>query len=233
MTPRPLLLLGAGGFARECLELVRAINADAPSWQVRGLLDDDPATRGSVVGGVPVLGPIAAARDHPDALVTACVASPWRPRSRLDVALRLGLEPERWATLVHPASVVPASGSIGQGSVLHAGVVLTADVTVGAHVAVMPGVILTHDDMVGDGVTFGAGVRLAGGVRIEDAAYVGAGALVREHLVIGRGAVIGMGAVVTRSVPAGETWAGVPAQRLGASVRTAPAAAEGNAATAR
>ena len=45
---------------------------------------------------------------------------------------------------------------------------------------------------------------------VEDAAYVGSGALLREHVVVGSGRVIGMGAVVTRSVPAGEVWAGVP-----------------------
>ena len=60
-------------------------------------------------------------------------------------------------------------------------------------------------------MTFGAGVRVAGGVTIEDAAYIGSGALVREDMVVGGGAVVGMGAVVTRSVPAGEVWAGVPA----------------------
>jgi acetyltransferase-like isoleucine patch superfamily enzyme len=99
--------------------------------------------------------------------------------------------------------------------------VLTADVTLGAHAVVMPAVVLTHDDRVGDGVTFGAGARVAGGVTIEDSAYIGSGALLREHVAIGRGAVIGMGAVVTRSVPAGEVWAGVPAGPLRAADRLA------------
>jgi sugar O-acyltransferase (sialic acid O-acetyltransferase NeuD family) len=214
MTSRELLLLGAGGLTRETLELVAAVNAQAPAWRVLGVLDDRPATHGTVVGGVPVLGPTAAVHDHPDALVAACVASPHRPLGRLQLTARLDLPAERWATLVHPTAVVPASAAIGPGSILHATTVLTADVTLGAHVVAMPAVVLTHDDVVGDGATFGAGARLAGGVRVEDAAYLGTGALVREHVVIGRGAVVGMGAVVTTSVPAGEVWAGVPATHL-------------------
>lgn len=214
MTPEPLLLVGAGGFARETLELVAAVNRAAPRWDVRGLLDDDDALHGTRVGGVEVLGPAAAVADHPDARVAACVASPGDPFRRLRLVDRLALPPDRWATLVHPAAVVAASASIGPGSVLHACTVLTADVRMGAHVAVMPAVVLTHDDIVEDGVTFGAGVRVAGAVTIQRGAYLGAGALVREHLVVGAGAVIGMGAVVTRRVPPGETWTGVPARRL-------------------
>jgi sugar O-acyltransferase (sialic acid O-acetyltransferase NeuD family) len=214
VTPRPLLIVGGGGFARETLELVHAINAVAPTWRVVGVLDDDPAMLGRTVLDAPVIGPSEAVHDHPDTLVALCVASPGNPWGRLAVASRLGLGPERYATLVHPTTVVARSASIGPGSVLHAGTVLTADITLGCHVAVMPAVVLTHDDRVGDGVTFGAGVRVAGGVTIEDAAYVGSGALLREHVVIGRGAVVGMGAVVTQSVPAGEVWAGVPARRL-------------------
>lgn len=231
--PRPLLLLGAGGLTRETLELVAAVNAadgQAPAWRVLGILDDDAATHGTVVGGVPVLGPTAAVHDHPGALVAACVASPHRPLGRLQLTARLDLPAERWATLVHPTAVVPGSATIGHGSILHATTVLTADVTLGAHVVAMPAVVLTHDDVVGDGATFGAGVRLAGGVRVEEAAYLGAGALVREHVVVGRGAVVGMGAVVTTPVPAGEVWVGVPARPLGA---VAVAGVEGTARTPR
>jgi sugar O-acyltransferase (sialic acid O-acetyltransferase NeuD family) len=209
-----LLLIGAGGFARETLELVRAVNAASPTWDVLGLLDDDPATHGRRIGGVEIVGPSEAVHDHPDALVCATVASPIDPGRRLRLAKRLGLPAERYATLVHPAAVVPGSAALGAGSILHATTVLTADVAVGAHVAVMPAVVLTHDDVVGDGVTFGAGARVAGGVTIEAGAYIGSGALIREDLVVGAGAVVGMGAVLTRSVPAGEVWAGNPARRL-------------------
>jgi len=211
---RPLLVIGAGGFARETLELVRAINRLTPTWDVVGVLDDDGAVHGRRVGGAEVIGPSEAVREHPDALVTACVASPDDPMRRLSLVARLGLPAERYATLVHPAAVVPDSAALGPGTVVHATTVLTADVAVGAHVAVMPAVVLTHDDAIGDGVTFGAGVRVAGNVTIERGAYVGAGALLRERITVGAGAVIGMGAVVTRPVPAGEVWAGVPARRL-------------------
>lgn len=186
----------------------------APTWKLLGLLDDDPAKRGSRVHGVEIIGPAQAAYDHSDALVTTTVASPDDPMRRLSLTSRLSLPPERYATLVHPAAVIPESASLGPGCVVHAGTVLTADVALGAHVALMPAVILTHDDVVQDGVTFGAGARVAGGVTIERGAYIGSGALLREGLVVGAGAVVGMGAVLTRSVPAGEVWAGTPARRL-------------------
>lgn len=209
---RSLLLIGAGGFARETVELVRAINRKSPTWDLLGLLDDDPELHGTEMLGVPVLGPCAAAREHRDAALVACVASPDDPMRRLRLIARLGLPLERYATLVHPGATVPGSAAIGPGTVLHANAVLTADVSLGWHVAVMPHVVLTHDDEVGDGVTFGAGARVAGAVAIEAGAYIGAGALLRERIRVGCGATVGMGAVLTRSVPPGEVWYGSPAR---------------------
>jgi sugar O-acyltransferase (sialic acid O-acetyltransferase NeuD family) len=213
MALSPLILVGAGGFARETVELVRAINREAPEWELLGLLDDDPQMHEREVLGVPILGPCAAAADRPEAFVVACVASPQDPLRRIRLVGRLGLPLERYATLVHPRAVIPGSATIGPGSVVHANVVLTADVALGAHVAVMPSVVLTHDDVVEDGVTFGAGVRVSGGVTIETGAYIGSGAVLKERIVVGSGAVVGMGAVATKSVPPGEVWHGFSAAR--------------------
>jgi sugar O-acyltransferase (sialic acid O-acetyltransferase NeuD family) len=210
----PLLLVGSGGFGRETAEAVRAINAagSAPSWDLLGFLDDDPARRGTTVSGTPVLGGLDLVAQRPDARVVICTGHPGDFASKARIVQRLALPAARYATLVHPTAVLPIGARPGEGTVILAGVVATVDVHVGAHVALMPQVVLTHDDHLEDFVTAGAGVRLAGAVHVEQGAYLGSGCLIREGRRVGRSALVGMGAVVTRDVGAGEVWAGVPAR---------------------
>ncbi|MFZ4517976.1 MAG: acetyltransferase [Microthrixaceae bacterium] len=209
----PLLVVGAGGFAREAIEVVRALGP-RPTWEVRGILDDDPALGGATVGGVPVLGPTSVLADHPDARVVVCVGNPRSFTGRAVLVERFGLPEDRYATLVHPAATVPSRCRPGPGSVVLAGAVFTAEVRVGCHVAVMPSVVLTHDVSVGDFATFASGVLVGGGVTVGTGAYLGAGAVIREGVNIGEWAMVGAGSVVLRDIPPGEVWVGNPARRL-------------------
>ncbi|WP_078988559.1 NeuD/PglB/VioB family sugar acetyltransferase [Streptomyces sp. WM6372] len=217
-----LLIVGAGGFARETAQAVRAAAAAdrergrAPRWRLAGHLDDDPALHGREVDGVPVLGAGELVHEHQyrDARVVVCVGSPRDYAVRARLVRRLALPESRYATVVHPTAAVSASSVLGPGSVLLAHCVLTAAVRVGAHVAVMPHTVLTHDDTVGDFATLASGVRLGGGVRLGRGAYVGAGALVRENTTVGAWSLTGMGSTVLADVPPGEVWAGSPARRL-------------------
>jgi sugar O-acyltransferase (sialic acid O-acetyltransferase NeuD family) len=213
MTPRDLVIVGAGGFARETVELVRAADPGGERWRPLGIVDDDPARSGSTVAGLAVIGPVDSVRDG-DAAVVVCVGNPSNFVARAMIVDRLGLDDDRYATLVHPSAVVPPTATLGAGAVLHAGVVLTTDVRVGRHVAVMPAVVLTHDDVVGDFATFGAGVRIGGGCSIGTGAYLGAGSVVRESTAIGPWSLVGAGSVVLDDVPSGEVWVGNPARRL-------------------
>ncbi|MGC7093841.1 NeuD/PglB/VioB family sugar acetyltransferase [Amycolatopsis lurida] len=208
---RPLLLVGAGGLARETLAAVRA----GTDWDPIGALDDNPATHGTQIDGLPVLGPSTLVHEKTDAAVVICVANVRRPYARRDIAARLDLPDGRYATVVHPAASLAPGTEVGAGSILFAGVVVTAPQRIGRHVLAMPHVVFTHDDEVGDHSCFAARAVLAGGVHIGQCAYLGQGALVREFTKIGEGAVIGMGSVVLTDVPAGQTWAGVPAKPLG------------------
>jgi UDP-2-acetamido-3-amino-2,3-dideoxy-glucuronate N-acetyltransferase len=210
---RPLIILGAGALGREVAEAVRAANAVGPRWDLVGFLDD-AAGAGDQGLDAPVLGTFAEAKGFTDESFVLAVANPRSPRLRAEVAARLDIEDDRFATVVHPAASIAASTRIGAGSILLAGVVTTADVEIGRHVIAMPNTVFTHDDRVGDFATFGAGVLVAGRATIGAQTYIGAGAKIRENLTIGAGALVGMGSVVTTDVPDDQVWAGVPAREL-------------------
>ncbi|ONI81202.1 acetyltransferase [Actinosynnema sp. ALI-1.44] len=204
----PLILVGAGGLARETLAAAR------DSFKVLGFVDDNPALQGKDVDGLPVLGPLDAIADYPDAQVVICTARTTDLASRKRIAQRLDLEPERYGTVVHPLASIAAGTAVGAGSVVLAFVAVTAPQEIGEHVVIMPHVTITHDDRVSSYVTFAARVAVAGNVSVGETAYLGSGALIREGLSVGAGALIGMGAVVLENVPDNEVWAGVPARRI-------------------
>ncbi|MFF7969738.1 NeuD/PglB/VioB family sugar acetyltransferase [Streptomyces sp. NPDC007905] len=214
---RGLLLIGAGGFARETAQAVR----DAGDVELLGHLDDNTTLHGTLVDGVPVLGGCDLVHGLPGARVVICVGNPGDYAARARLVRRLGLPADRYATVIHPTAAVSATSQVGPGSVLLAHCVLTAAVRVGAHVAVMPQAVLTHDDVVEDFATIASGARLGGGVRLERGAYVGSGALVREGTEVGAWSLIGMGSTVLGDVPPGEVWAGSPARRLRAAAAPA------------
>jgi sugar O-acyltransferase (sialic acid O-acetyltransferase NeuD family) len=212
---RDLILIGSGGFGRETAATVHAINAAEPRWRLRGFLDDSPGLEGADVAGIPVLGPVDAAPDHPAAAFVITTGRPDNYVSRSRIAARLGFDRERYATLIHPAASVGTNCAIGAGTVLLANVTLTTDVIVGDHVAAMPQVVLPHDAVVCDYATLASGVRVGGGCEIGDEAYMGSGCSLREGLKVGRRAMVAMGALVTRDVPAERLWCGFPARDSG------------------
>lgn len=206
----PVVLVAAGGLAREAAAAARAVGA-----RVLGCLDDDPATWGrEIAPDLKVLGGLDGAKDHTGAHFLVC-AGKGAVRERLVSRLSaLGVGVERYATLVHPDARLADDTVVGAGAVVLAGVVATADVVVGEHVVCMPNAVLTHDDRLADYATICAGVVLGGGVTVGRAAYIGMNASVREGTRVGAGAIVGMGAVVLHDVGDGETWAGVPARPL-------------------
>jgi sugar O-acyltransferase (sialic acid O-acetyltransferase NeuD family) len=204
---KDLILIAASGLARE------VISANQSDYRVVGILDDNAALRGTIVGGVEVLGGIDQAHDV-DADLLICVGSGVGRKSIVSRMADLGVTSDRFATLIDDSVHIPGNSSVGAGSTVLAQVAATSNVTIGRHVVIMPNVTLTHDNEIDDFATLTAGVSLGGSVVIGEAAYLGMNASVRQNVRIGANAVIGMGAAVLRDVPCRETWVGVPARSL-------------------
>jgi len=116
-------------------------------------------------------------------------------------------------------------------SMPHVGrVLIEAQVVVGANSTVDRGMIrdtilrkackidnlchIAHNCDVGEGAVMAAYTGISGSVTIGAGAQFGGRVGVADHLSIGAGARLAADAAVMRDVPAGETWAGSPAQPI-------------------
>jgi UDP-3-O-[3-hydroxymyristoyl] glucosamine N-acyltransferase len=69
-----------------------------------------------------------------------------------------------------------------------------------------------HNCRIGRGVIIVAQCAIGGSVVIEDGAVLGGQAAVRDHLCIGVGGRLAANSALMHDLPAGESWAGVPAK---------------------
>ena len=209
--PGPFVIVGAGGFGRECLDIVQAINGHGGNLDLVGYVDDeggDPAwlTR----RGVACLGSVEKAPDHAARFVIAIGSG--QARSRIDQALTAAHMTS--PVLIHPQATLGPDCVVAPGVILNAGARVTTNIRLGRHVHVHANATIGHDSIVHDHVSVFPGATVSGGVSLGERVSVGTGANVLPGVEVAAGAFVGAGAVVTRNVGPGLVVAGVPATVL-------------------
>lgn len=201
-----LVIVGAGGFGREVVEIVAAINAMEPTWELMGVLDDSPRAS-DTDSGVPVLGAVGILPDLTDHHAVIAVGS-CTARARIAVA-----NPQQeWATLVHPDTTISADTRLGHGCVVAPGARISVNCTLGDHVHVDQNVTVGHDSTISAFVRLNPQASISGAVTLEQGVLIGANATVLQGLTIGTGSTVGAGAVVVHDVAESLTVKGVPAR---------------------
>ena len=214
MTPRRVVLVGAGGHGRGTLEILRARRAAGlPCPEPVGFVDDDPGRAGMEVGGLPVLGPVDRLLEMADEEVGAILAIA-SARAKRTLAERIDAAGIPWVAAVHPSAILGAGTTVGEGAIVGAGVVVAYDTRIGRHVTVNLNATVGHDCVVGDFSTIAPGVNVTGNVTIGEGVEIQTNATVVPGVTIGADARVGPGSVVLRDVPPGELVFGNPARRM-------------------
>ncbi|HWB19215.1 MAG TPA: UDP-3-O-(3-hydroxymyristoyl)glucosamine N-acyltransferase, partial [Phycisphaerales bacterium] len=78
---------------------------------------------------------------------------------------------------------------------------------------------IAHNVRIGRGCVIAANCGISGSVTIGNAVRMGGGVGVADHLTIGDGAQVGAMSGVMNNIPAGERWAGVPADEASKALR--------------
>lgn len=209
----PIAIYGAGGFAREVLQIVLDINAQsphAPIWKPVGFIVDAALLDVEPVHDLPILGALEWLASNPLTHIVIAVGSSVA-RRRIAASVESTCA-NPFATLVHPRAWVGRHVAIGQGSVVCAGSQVTTDIHIGRHVHVNIGSTIGHDAVLGDFVTLNPGVNVSGNVSLGEGVEVGTGSVLIPYASIGDWSIVGAGSVVTKPLAANITAVGAPAR---------------------
>lgn len=202
---KDLVIVGAGGHAREMHQCVLAMNRIVPAWNFLGFIDDFCAA--TEVAGCPVLGSASWLQGRHCNVVVA-IGSPKVRRRVVGELVAAGVT--EFATLVHPSAQLGNSVRLGSGSMVSAGAILTADAVIGEHVIVNTGTVVSHDCRVGDFCTIAPMSCLCGAVILGEGAELGAGVTVIPGVQVGEWSMLGAGTTVLRDVAENEIVVGAP-----------------------
>lgn len=198
----PLVLIGAGGLARELLGWMSMDD----SWDRPIAMVQDNAAESQfgvdVVSFEDFQGP---------ARFLVAVGSPDLKEKMVKKALNRGWLPE---TYIDKSSILGLNVKIGSGCLVSPFSTISTNVVVGDYVTLNCRSSIGHESTVGDYSTLLGSNQVNGNVKVGDRVTLGAGCIIHPGKSIGSRATVGIGSVVLTNVKQQTVVFGSPAKRI-------------------
>ena len=191
-----LILIGAGGHARACIDVIEQHG----QYQIVGLVGMPEEMHSehldySVIGTDNDLPKLVKAYQY--AVITVGQIQTPDHRIRLyNLATGLGFQ---MPVIIAPNSYVSSGAIIGAGTIVMHGAIVNAGARVGCNCIINTRALVEHDATVADHCHISTGAILNGDVRVGAGSFVGSGSVVKEGVTIGQRSVVGMGLALRRS----------------------------------
>ncbi len=206
-----MLIVGAGGLAKEVLEI---FHEKIMPGQLFFYDDVNADNKGLWYGQFSILknmSEVKALFKNDNSFVVA-VGQPSARKMLHEKFIVAGGKPvsaiSSYATIGHYGTEVQA------GTIVMAGTVITNDVKIGEGTLINPNCVISHDTTIGAFCEISPGVKITGACNIGESASIGTGAIILPKVKLGNHVTVGAGAVVTKDVAEGLTVVGIPAKPL-------------------
>lgn len=203
---KDIVIVGAGGFAREVAWLIEQINAKKLTWNLLGFIDDNVNTTGKNINNYKVLGNIDYFNDFLKNTYYVIAIGNGEIRKKLSKKIQT----DKIATLIHPDVKISNTNRIGKGSIICEGNILTVNIEIGEHVIINLDSTIGHDVKINSFVTVLPSTNISGNVEIGEETIIGTGTKIIQDLKIGKKVIIGAGTIAIRNIEDGSTVVGNP-----------------------
>lgn len=215
-TPRPLVIVGAGGHGQEVLWVAARMSLEliGGGWNVMGFVDDRLSLRGRTIEGLPVLGTVQeflfSHAGRP--LFFHCAVGNNHQRQKLTkVMLSEGFQP---ATIIDPLAIVSPRASIGLGAYIAPRVYIGPLAQIGEYALINVASSIGHHSVMGAFTQACPGVRVNGHCEVEKLAFLGSNSVIHPGKRVGQNTTVAANSFVVRDTPPNSLVVGVPAMTV-------------------
>lgn len=192
-----ILLLGTGGHARSCIEVLEQEN----KYKIAGLVSE----KGSVINsfsGYPILGDDSDLNDlrkkYDNALIT--VGQIKTPKTRIKL-FKLLKELDFFLPIIKsPRAHISKRSSIGEGSIIMHDVIINTNAKIGNNCIINNKSLIEHDARIGDNCHISTGTIINGKAFIGNGNFIGSGVVTKEAVKIGNNCIIGAGVIIKNDI---------------------------------
>ena len=206
MSKPSLILIGAGGHARACIDVVE----EEGIYKIVGLIGLAQEV-GSKHFGYEVIATDVeigeVAKQFQFALITIGQIHSAEQRIRLFTQARAA--GFTFPTVIAPTAHVSSHTTIGMGTIVMHGAIINAGALVGNNCIINTKSLVEHDTHVADHCHLSTGAILNGNSSIGTGAFIGSRAVIKEGVSIGANSLVGMGLMVRHNIADNEKYLGL------------------------
>ena len=205
-----LVIIGAGGFAREVYWHAQKCIGYSVDWRIKGFLDGDIKLAAAEYELLPaeVIGDVDSYEICADDVFTCAVGTPKTRKVLSEKILARGGE---FINLVSSLAYVMPTVKLGRGVIICPHVNIGDRAELDDFAAVNDIVIIGHDAQIGKFSCIMPHANIAGKCKIGAEVFIGSGAIILPKAKVGDGATVGAGSIVLKKVRAGAKVFGNPA----------------------
>ena len=193
-----IILIGAGGHARACIDIVERLD----TFRIAGLIGTNEEQKHAFMG----YSVIATDNDLPKlakqyeyALIAVGQIESAIIRQRLyKQSLNLGF---KLPAIISPTAHVSSHAVVGNGTIIMHGAIINAGANIGNNCIINTNALVEHDAVVADHCHISTGAVVNGNANIGLGSFVGSGSIIKQGITLGSNCVVGMGIAVRHHYP--------------------------------